>query len=110
MSFRYTRRYTGPVEAVIFDWAGTVIDFGCMAPADAFIELFKRENVALTAAQAREPMGTEKREHIRRLLLIPAVAAGWQSAKGSVATTRISTACIATSCRSSWKPSRSARR
>ena len=28
MSYRYQRRYTGPLQAVIFDWAGTVVDFG----------------------------------------------------------------------------------
>ncbi|AXQ28921.1 phosphonoacetaldehyde hydrolase [Solimonas sp. K1W22B-7] len=86
MNYRYSRRYAGPLEAVILDWAGTVIDFGCVAPAEAFTELFRREGVPLTVAQAREPMGTEKREHIRRVLRIPAVAAGWQQAKGAEAT------------------------
>ena len=28
-----------PVKAVILDWAGTVIDFGCMAPVEALIEI-----------------------------------------------------------------------
>ena len=31
--FTYTRAYRGPIRAVIFDWAGTTMDFGCMAPA-----------------------------------------------------------------------------
>ena len=30
--FRYSRRYTGPLQAVIFDWAGTTVDHGCIAP------------------------------------------------------------------------------
>ena len=83
MSFQYTRRYTGPVEALILDWAGTTVDFGCLAPAEAFTALFAGEGVAISRAQAREPMGTEKREHIRRVLAIPAVAAEWQQVKGS---------------------------
>ena len=33
MSFSYRRVYRGPVEAVLLDWAGTTMDFGCMAPA-----------------------------------------------------------------------------
>lgn len=40
MSFSYIRRYTGPVEAVIFDNAGTLVDFGSTAPVMAFIEIF----------------------------------------------------------------------
>ena len=30
-----------PIEAVIFDWAGTTVDFGCFAPVQAFVEVFK---------------------------------------------------------------------
>jgi len=33
VSFRYCRSYAGRVQAVIFDWAGTTVDFGCCAPA-----------------------------------------------------------------------------
>ena len=29
------------IEAVIFDWAGTTVDYGCFAPVQAFIEAFK---------------------------------------------------------------------
>jgi hypothetical protein len=32
----------GPVKAVIFDWAGTIVDHGSTAPVQAFIEAFKR--------------------------------------------------------------------
>ena len=28
------------IEAVIFDWAGTTVDFGSTAPVQAFIEAF----------------------------------------------------------------------
>ena len=45
MSFSYIRRYTGPVEAVIFDNAGTLVDFGSTAPVMAFIEIFRRRGV-----------------------------------------------------------------
>lgn len=30
--YRFERRYLGPIEAVIMDWAGTTVDFGSMAP------------------------------------------------------------------------------
>ncbi|HRR36806.1 MAG TPA: phosphonoacetaldehyde hydrolase, partial [Clostridia bacterium] len=29
------------VKAVIFDWAGTTIDYGCFAPIKGFIDGFK---------------------------------------------------------------------
>ncbi|MEL6968274.1 MAG: phosphonoacetaldehyde hydrolase, partial [Pseudomonadota bacterium] len=29
-----------PIDAVIFDWAGTLIDFGSRAPVIAFVEAF----------------------------------------------------------------------
>ena len=31
MSFSYSRRYRGPVQMVILDWAGTTMDYGCVA-------------------------------------------------------------------------------
>src|SRR6267143_1556027 len=48
MSFSYRRSYRGPIEAVLLDWAGTTMDFGCMAPAVVFVEVFKRKDVPIT--------------------------------------------------------------
>lgn len=75
-------RYTGPLTAAIFDWAGTVLDFGCIAPVAAFREAFAEAGVAISEAEARAPMGAAKREHIEMILAQPAVAARWQAAKG----------------------------
>ena len=83
MSFSWKRRYTGPVKAVIFDLAGTLVDYGSCAPAGAFVELFRREGVPVTDAEAREPMGLQKKEHIRALGRMPSVAAGWEQARGA---------------------------
>ena len=44
-------------EAVIFDWAGTTVDFGCMAPVQAFVEGFKKFGITPTMEEVREPMG-----------------------------------------------------
>ena len=71
------------VEAVILDWAGTAVDHGCCAPVGAFVEVFRREGVSVTHAQARGPMGTHKREHIRRMTVEPAVAEAWAAAHGA---------------------------
>ncbi len=29
------------IEAVIFDWAGTTVDYGCFAPVQAFHDAFE---------------------------------------------------------------------
>ena len=71
-------------DLVIFDWAGTMVDFGCQAPVIALIEAFGRQGVALTDAQARRDMGKAKADHVRALLLDPAVAQAWRAANGSL--------------------------
>ena len=45
------------IECVIFDWAGTMIDYGSRAPAKVFQETFKQSGIEITVEQAREPMG-----------------------------------------------------
>ena len=71
------------VKAIIFDWAGTVIDFGCMAPVEALREVFANAGVAITDAEARADMGRAKLDHLRAILAAPQVAARWQAAKGA---------------------------
>lgn len=71
-----------PIKAVIFDWAGTMVDFGCMAPVDALIEAFAAHDVAITTADARRDMGRAKRDHVGAILDEPSVTAAWTAAKG----------------------------
>ena len=71
-------RYTGQLKAVILDWAGTVVDYGSRAPAGVFVEVFARHGVPITMAQARGPMGSEKRAHIAAIAAMPEVAEAWQ--------------------------------
>jgi phosphonoacetaldehyde hydrolase len=68
------------VKLVIFDLAGTVIDFGSRAPAGAFIELFRQEGITISEAQARGPMGMHKRDHIAAICAMPEVAAQTENA------------------------------
>lgn len=74
MDYVYSRSYRGGLKAVVFDWAGTMVDFGSCAPVAAFIEVFRRFGVPITAAQAREPMGSNKKDHIRAVAHMDAVA------------------------------------
>lgn len=83
MSFIYQRRYAGQIQAVICDWAGTTVDFGCLAPVMAFQEAFAAAGVPVSAAEARGPMGKDKRAHVQEVLYHPGVAERWTVAKGS---------------------------
>ena len=82
MYFHYQRSYRGPVQAVIFDWAGTTVDFGSLAPVAAFTRLFAAQGIDLGLDEARGPMGAEKREHIRQLCALPRIAAAWRDLYG----------------------------
>ncbi|MTI13702.1 phosphonoacetaldehyde hydrolase [Sansalvadorimonas verongulae] len=84
MSYRYQRRYTGPLQAVIMDMAGTVLDFGSMAPVKALCRLFEEAGVPVSPAEARIPMGTHKRGHIHQILLMPRVSTAWEEVHGKV--------------------------
>jgi phosphonoacetaldehyde hydrolase len=79
MTFTYARRYGGKLKAAIFDWAGTIVDFGSLAPAAVFVEVFKRQGVTLTVDEARGPMGMHKRTHIQLLTELDSVRARWQA-------------------------------
>jgi phosphonoacetaldehyde hydrolase len=55
------------IKAVIFDWAGTVVDHGSRAPMGAFVQAFARFDIGITIADARGPMGMAKADHIRQV-------------------------------------------
>jgi len=69
-------------DLVIFDWAGTMVDFGCEAPVKALLEAFAAESVRIDAATARRDMGKSKKDHVAALLADPTVAAAWREAHG----------------------------
>lgn len=71
------------LKAVIFDWAGTMIDFGCRAPVLALCEVFAAAGVPVSEAHARIHMGMAKRDHIRALLALPYVQATWVAHRGA---------------------------
>lgn len=83
---RAIHSFREPVSAVIFDWAGTMLDFGCIAPVAAFREAFALAGVEIGEAEARLPMGAAKREHIEMILAQPDVQARWRRAKGAAST------------------------
>ncbi|MDX2030328.1 MAG: phosphonoacetaldehyde hydrolase [Blastocatellia bacterium] len=70
------------LKAAILDWAGTTVDFGSCAPAAVFLDVFFRRGLEITMEQAREPMGLPKKDHIRAISELPAVAAAWERIHG----------------------------
>jgi phosphonoacetaldehyde hydrolase len=82
----YTTPYSGPLKLAVLDLAGTVVDFGSLAPTGAFIELFARHGIALADAEVRGPMGMHKRDHIAALCDLPDVQKAWRECHGRAIT------------------------
>jgi phosphonoacetaldehyde hydrolase len=82
MDFVFQRSYRGPLKAVLLDWAGTTMDYGCFAPAVVFMEVFKRKGVEITIDEARAPMGAHKKVHIRMISRNEDVARRWEAVHG----------------------------
>ncbi len=74
------------IKAVIFDWAGTMIDYGCMAPVEALKSAFAAEGLDISDEDARRDMGRAKHDHVRALLAYPPVTASWTGLKGAAPT------------------------
>lgn len=75
-----TNAITGKVQAVVFDWAGTTVDYGCFAPVQVFVEVFRKRGIEITIEEAREPMGLLKIDHIRALLNMDRISNSWMDA------------------------------
>ena len=73
------------IRGVVFDWAGTIVDHGSIAPVIAFVEVFRQHGVAVDVPTARAPMGSNKRDHIKAILAAPHVAVAWAATHGGVA-------------------------
>lgn len=74
--------YRGPLKAVIFDWAGTVVDYGSRAPVMAVMRAFSAHDVPVTMDEARGPMGMSKREHLQAMMAMPRIRQAWQAVHG----------------------------
>ncbi|RWU25531.1 phosphonoacetaldehyde hydrolase [Pseudomonas alkylphenolica] len=74
------------LQAVILDWAGTVVDFGSFAPTQIFVEAFGEFGVSVSLEEARGPMGMGKWDHIRTLCNLPAVAERYRDKYGRTPT------------------------
>ncbi|SCJ96019.1 Phosphonoacetaldehyde hydrolase [uncultured Eubacterium sp.] len=70
------------IEAVIFDWAGTTVDFGSFAPVQAFIKAFEEFGITPTVDEVRAPMGMLKWNHIHTMMQMPRIQKAWAVTHG----------------------------
>lgn len=70
------------IEAVIFDWAGTTVDYGSFAPVQAFVEAFQEFGIIPTIAEVREPMGMLKWNHIHTMMQMSRITNEWMKVYG----------------------------
>ena len=80
--FVFTRSYRGKVKALILDWSGTTADAYVVAPAVVFVDVFKKQGVEISMAEARGPMGLRKDLHIKALTEVPEIRERWKGVKG----------------------------
>ena len=78
MDFYFRRTYCGALKAILLDWAGTTMDYGCYAPAVVFRQVYERMRVPISMAEARAPMGAHKKVHIRKISQIASVHQRWE--------------------------------
>ena len=71
-------------EAVIFDWAGTTVDYGSFAPVQAFIEAFEEFGITPTVEEVRGPMGMLKIDHIRTMMGMERIQNLWVEKHGAM--------------------------
>lgn len=70
------------IKMVVFDWAGTTVDYGSCAPMDVFKLIFDEAGIRLTREEINGPMGKEKKTHIRELLTLDSAAEQWKKVNG----------------------------
>ncbi len=71
------------VNAIIFDWSGTTVDYGCIAPAITFKKIFNKYGIEISMKNIRKFMGLPKMVHLKKLLELNDVSEQWQKKYGS---------------------------
>lgn len=78
-------RYMSTIERptklrlAVLDGSGTLVDPGVYAPSVVFQDVFKEFKVPISMAEAREPMGREKKHHIHMITTDPSVKERWKN-------------------------------
>ena len=70
------------IQMVVFDWAGTTVDYASSAPSTVFDRVFRAAGIHLAKEEINRPMGMEKKAHIRELLSCESGTSQWQQIYG----------------------------
>lgn len=70
------------LKGVIFDWAGTTVDYGSFAPVQAFLDTFGEAGIEVKPEEIRRFMGMRKKEQLAALCGLPGIAAQWEERFG----------------------------
>lgn len=70
------------ISMVVFDWAGTTVDYGSSVPMEVFKMIFDEARINLTRSEINGPMGLEKKTHIRSLLSLETSDVQWRQKYG----------------------------
>lgn len=81
-----TKLYGNKIQAVVFDWAGTTVDYGCFAPVNVFVEIFRKRGIDVTMEEARRPMGKLKIDHVREMTEMDRIKGLWSEKFGKAPT------------------------
>lgn len=65
------------IQAVVFDWAGTTIDYGSQAPIIAFKQAFAHFDIQISTAEIRKDLGLDKLTHVKKMMAIPEIQSKW---------------------------------
>ncbi len=72
------------IEAIVFDWAGTTVDYGSLAPVVAFKAAFNTKSIYPTDDEIRQFMGMSKWDHIGEMLQLPTIRQQWEDEYGEL--------------------------
>lgn len=70
------------IQMVVFDWAGTTVDYGSSAPAEVFNRVFRAGGMCFSEEEINRPMGMEKKAHIREMLSSKTGTEQWEKIHG----------------------------
>lgn len=74
---------TQTLQCLIFDWAGTTVDFGSLCPVVTFQEAFAQKGIELEGWEVHRFMGRRKPDHVRAVLGLPEVQQQWVEMYGA---------------------------
>ena len=71
-------KHNTKLELVIFDLAGTVIEFGSLATIKAIKKIFIKKNIHISNELIKKYMGLKKINHIKKILESPQTKTDWK--------------------------------